>query len=183
MAFHASAHFFGTNVYAIATDGNVLGVRAFVLPASSMAPALEVGDYIMVGMKHDANPTPARGEIVMFHHAEYPLLIKRIVAVGGDVIEGREGKVYLNGNRLDEPHVQHIGRQGTLDQFNRQHATGNFGPITVPANHFFVIGDNRDNSFDSRDPEFGLVAREAIKGKPLYIYWARNKARIGREIR
>jgi len=175
--------FLGTNVYAIAKDSNMFGVRAFVLPANSMAPALEAGDYIMVKMNDDESLKPAHGDIVMFRHQRYPFLLKRIVAVGGETIEGKDGKIYVKGNLIDEPYAGYWGRREHLDAFNRQHATGDFGPITVPADHFFVMGDNRDNSFDSRDPEFGLVARDAIRGKPLYIYWSRNKTRVGREIK
>jgi len=175
--------FLGTNVYAIASDRDVIGVRAFVLPTNSMAPALETGDRIIVKMNVDKILAPSRGEMVMFHHQQYPFLIKRIIAVGGETIEGRKGKIYLNGNLFDEPYAHYVGRRESLDDFNLQHQTNDFGPITIPDNHFLVMGDNRDNSFDSRDPAFGLVKRDDIKGKPLYIYWAKNKARIGKEIK
>ena len=175
--------FFGTNVYAIASDRDVIGVHAFVLPTNSMVPALETGDRIIVKMKYDDTLTPSRGEVVMFHHQQYPFLIKRIIAVGGETIEGRKGKIYINGNLIDEPYAHNVGRRESLDGFNIQHQTNDFGPVTIPDNHFFAMGDNRDNSFDSRDPAFGLVRQDDIKGKPLYIYWARNKARIGKEIK
>jgi len=175
--------FLGTNVYALASDRDVIGVRAFVLRTNSMAPALETGDRIIVKMNYDKTLVPSRGEVVMFHYQQYPFLIKRIIAVGGDVIEGRNGKIHLNENLLDEAYAHYVGRRESLDAFNLQHQTNDFRPVTIPDNHFFVMGDNRDNSFDSRDPAFGLVKQDAIKGKPLYIYWARNKARIGKEIK
>jgi signal peptidase I len=148
-----------------------------------MAPTLETGDYIIVNMKYDETLMPARGDIVMFRHQQHPFLIKRIIAASGDLIEGKAGKIYLNENLLDEAYAHHVGRRKSLDDFNLQHQTNDFGPVTIPDNHFFVMGDNRDNSFDSRDPAFGLVERDDIKGKPLYIYWARNKARIGKKIK
>jgi len=175
--------FLGTNVYAIASDRDVIGVRAFVLRTNSMASALETGDRIIVKMNVDKTLAPSRGEMVMFHHQQYPFLIKRIIAIGGETISGKAGEIYINGNLIDEPYAHYVGRRESLDGFNLQHQTNDFGPITIPANHFFVMGDNRDNSFDSRDPAFGFVSRESIKGKPLYIYWARDKARIGREIK
>ncbi|MGH7598015.1 MAG: signal peptidase I [bacterium] len=175
--------FLGMNVYALAGDRDVIGVRAFVLPTNSMATTLETGDRIIVKMNHDKTLAPSRGEVVMFRHQQYPFLIKRIIAVGGEIIEGRKGKVYLNGNLLDEPYAYHVGRRENLDDFNLQHQTNDFGPIIIPDNHFFVMGDNRDNSFDSRDPAFGLLKRDDMKGKPLYIYWAKDKARIGKGIK
>jgi signal peptidase I len=166
--------FLWTNVYAIAKDSDVAGVRAFVITGNSDAPTMEVGDFIIVGTKHFKTANPQRGELIMFRHSRYPFLTKRVIAVGSDLIEGKDQKVYVNGKLIDEPYAHYSGRKESLDDF---------GPITVPENQFFVMGDNRDNSFDSRDPEFGFVARETIKGKPLYIYWARNKARIGKKIK
>ncbi len=175
--------FLGTNVYAIAEDSNVVGVRAFAITGNSDTPTMEVGDYIIAGTKHFKTNDPQRGELIMFRHSRYPFLTKRVVAVGGDLIEGKDQKIYVNGKLLDEPYAHYSGGKESLDDFNRQHVKDDFGPITVPDNHFFVMGDNRDNSFDSRDPEFGPVKQDAIKGKPLYIYWARNKARIGKAIK
>jgi signal peptidase I len=175
--------FLGTNVYAIAKDSDVAGVRAFVITGNSDAPTMEAGDYIIVDTKHFKTADPQRGELIMFRHSRYPFLTKRTIAVGGDIIEGKNQKVYVNSKLIDEPYAHYCGRKESLDDFNRQHSKNDFGLITVPENHFFVMGDNRDNSFDSRDPEFGFVARETIKGKPLYIYWARDKTRIGKEIK
>ena len=94
----------------------------------------------------------------------------------------RVNKIYLNGNRLDEPYARFIGRKERVDRFNKRHSVSDFDAVVVPEGKLFVMGDNRDNSYDSRDPAFGLVDIDKVKGKPLYIYWAKVKSRIGRKI-
>ena len=109
---------------------------------------------------------PQRGDIIVFEYPNNPILdyIKRIVGVPGDVIEVRNKQLYRNGQPVKEAYIRNI-------EPNRIEPTrDNFGPVTVPADKYFVMGDNRDNSQDSRF--WGFVDRSAIRGKAWRIYWS-----------
>ena len=97
-----------------------------------------------------------------------------IVAIEKDVVKGENGKVYVNGLVLEEPYVQHT-RNEIIEVMD------NFGPITVPEGKLFVMGDNRDESLDSR--HFGVVSVEKVKGRVLYIYWSKKWSRIGTKVK
>jgi len=136
--------------------------QVFDIPAESMEPTIRRGDRILVDMQYFRNHLPAYGEIIVFKKDEI-LLEKRVAAVPGDTIEGRNDVIYLNGNAVSEPYVQHIGiRQGY--DFLR-----NFGPTTLKKGEYFVLGDNRDVSLDSRDPDYGPIPLDTIVGRPLFI--------------
>ena len=158
-------------------------VQAFKIPSGSMKDTLLIGDHILVNkfiygvklpylqkviipFKH-----PQRGDIIVFKFPIEPEkdFIKRVVGVAGDVIEGRNKTIYVNGKPLVEnytiktdPHIFPAGTQ----------ARDNFGPITVPENSLFVMGDNRDQSFDSRF--WGFVDLRMVSGKAFMIYWSWN---------
>jgi signal peptidase I len=156
-------------------------VQAFKIPTASMVDTLLVGDHILVnkfiyGLRIPFSDErfvvfkePQRGDIVVFKYPEDPKrdFIKRIVAVGGDVIEARDKVLYLNGSPLEESFVSHRDEDIKLREFEPR---DNFGPIVVPKEKFFVMGDNRDYSYDSR--YWGFVDFEEIKGKALIIYWS-----------
>jgi len=113
---------------------------------SSMSPTLDDGDRILLNTFNKINN---RGDIVVFHTKENTLFIKRIIGIEGDQVKIREGSVYLNGQKLDEPYVD---GKGTL-----------FGlEMIVPEGHVYVIGDNRSNSVDSR--VLGAVLESDILG-------------------
>jgi signal peptidase I len=144
----------------IALAAQAFLVQAFWIPSPSMAPTLEVGDRVLVNKlsyrTHDVN----RGDLVVFERppqastgadGEIKDLIKRVVAVGGDTIEGRDGVVYVNGERIDEPYLE----SGT--------PTENLDRQEVPGGHVFVMGDNRLNSEDSR--VFGAIDEDTIVGR------------------
>lgn len=173
-------------------------VQAFKIPSGSMIPTLLVGDHLLVnkfiyGIKIPFSDKrilvfkkPSRGDIIVFRYPEDPSrdFIKRVVAVEGDVIEERNKVVYVNGKPLDEPYVQHTDRKNR----NPFEPRDNFGPYIVPKNKLFVMGDNRDQSYDSR--YWGYVDLKDVKGKAMIIYWSwdseRNTvrfSRIGRLIR
>ncbi|HEX6419545.1 MAG TPA: signal peptidase I [Acidimicrobiales bacterium] len=135
-------------------------VQAFWIPSPSMAPTLEVGDRVLVNKlsykTHDVN----RGDLVVFERppqastgadGEIEDLIKRVIAVGGDTIEGRDGQVYVNGERIEEPYLV----AGT--------PTENLERQEIPGGHVFVMGDNRLNSEDSR--VFGPIDEDTIVGR------------------
>jgi len=106
-----------------------------------------------------------RTDIVAFWSPETPdlRLVKRVIALPGETFEVREGDIYINGEKLKEPYVVH-----SLQPLFRQ--LQNIAPVTIPADSFFMMGDNRDNSRDSR--YFGFVSRRALIGRPLFIYWS-----------
>lgn len=153
-------------------------VQAFKIPSGSMIPTLLVGDHILVnkftyGVKNPftgntwiAINEPHRHDIVVFKFPKNPSqdFIKRVVGVAGDRIEILDKKVYVNGELFDEPHAVNY-KQEILPS-----ARDNFGPITVPPNNLFVMGDNRDNSHDSRF--WGFVDLKAVKGEAFMIYWS-----------
>jgi signal peptidase I len=103
-----------------------------------------------------------------------PTLVKRVVAVGGDVVSLSGKTLRVDGKDVPEPYAQYEPFGGTVE-------SADFGPTKIPANHFFVLGDNRNHSLDSR--HFGPITLEAIVGRPLYIHESLDKSRIGRVLR
>ncbi len=166
-------------VLAFAIRGVV--VQAFKIPSGSMLPTLEIGDHILVnkfiyGVRLPfldipilPGRVPRRGEVVVFI---YPVdsskdFIKRVVGLPGDVIQVRRKVVYVNGKKAHDPHAFYVEGLGTS---HRADGRDNFGPVTVPAGHLFVMGDNRDRSYDSR--YWGFVDIAAVRGKAFLVYWS-----------
>lgn len=141
-----------------------------------MEPAVQQGDRLISDMRSVSGASLKRGEIIIFHSPMDPnlILIKRLIAMGGDTIRSADGQIFLNDKPLSEPYVQHSG--------NAPDELLNFGPTSVPPHKLFVMGDNRDLSLDSRSAEFGLVNESAVMGKPLYIFTAEND-RTGKSFR
>lgn len=154
------------------------GVNAYKVTASSMAPTLMKGDRIVIDSRYYNNDVPRRGDVVVI--ATPPkgtLMIKRVVAVAGDVIEADPQTTMVNGQTIREPYL------GTVsdEEKTRAEAPLTFGPVTVPANQVFVLGDNRCHSLDSR--YYGSFEINQIKGKVLYIYSSADRSRVGQAIR
>lgn len=174
----------------------VFMVQAFKIPSGSMIPTLLIGDHILVsklsyGLQWPADCTlrmtfppvtcytsrtlasfgqPERGDVIVFRYPEDEDkdFIKRIVGLPGDQIEIRNKTVLVNGVPLDDRvYTQRID-PGVIDGVINPR--DNFGPVTVPENAYFVMGDNRDQSLDSRF--WGFVRAEKIKGKAFRIYWS-----------
>jgi signal peptidase I len=157
-------------------------VQAYKIPSGSMIPTLLIGDYLLankfiygpkipfIDKKMFILEKPQKGDIIIFPSPEDPGkdLIKRVIAVDGDVIEEREKQIFINGKPIDEPYTQHI------DNFLSE-ARDNFSPYIVPRNKIFVMGDNRDESYDSRF--WGSVDIKEIKGKAFILYWSWDSAR------
>ncbi len=156
-------------------------VQAFKIPSGSMKPTLLVGDHILVnkfiyGVKIPYLNTvilpvkdPQRGDIVVF---KYPIdprkdFIKRVIGVPGDVIEIRDKSVYINGQRLNHDVGVYSDPRTIAGNLRPR---DNLGPITVPLDGLFVMGDNRDESFDSRF--WGFVPLRDVSGKAFIIYWS-----------
>ena len=163
-------------------------VQAFKIPSGSMKDTLLIGDHILVnkfiyGIKIPFTEKtlipisrPDRGDIVVFRYPEDPSkdFIKRVVGVTGDVIEVKHKKVFVNHKLVEGPYIKHIDPREYPRHFSHR---DNFGPVTVPEDSIFVMGDNRDNSHDSRF--WGFVSLPALKGKAFIIYWSWNKETTG----
>jgi signal peptidase I len=156
-------------------------VQAFKIPSGSMIPTLLVGDHILVnkfvyGIKNPwsgsvwiALGEPDRHDVIVFRYPENPSqdFIKRVVGLPGDTVRIVDKQVYVNGESLAEPFAV------TLDQEVLPSVRDNFGPMTVPPDSVFVLGDNRDNSHDSRF--WGSVPLRDIKGRAFLFYWSWNQ--------
>jgi signal peptidase I len=162
-------------------------VQAFKIPTGSMEENLLIGDHLLVN-KFVFGPTAsraerallpvgtiARGNVIVFKYPEEPDrdFIKRVIGLPGETVEVKEKKVYINGQALNEPYVHFLQPPSGASEFHEVTSFDvreRYGPVTVPPNHFFVMGDNRDNSQDSR--YWGFLPRENVKGKALIIYWS-----------
>ncbi len=159
-------------------------VQAFKIPSGSMKETLQIGDHILVnkfiyGVKLPylnkvilPIKDPKKEDIIVFRYPENPKLdfIKRVVAVQGDVVEIRNKKLYVNDELISRPFAIHTDPHIIPGVYNKR---DNFGPVEVPADSLFVMGDNRDSSKDSRF--WGFVKLPAVKGKAFMIYWSWNK--------
>jgi signal peptidase I len=144
--------------FAIAMLVQLFIVKPFTIPSVSMEPTLMVGDRVLVNRLTYHFRDPRRGDVVVFPSPiEDENLIKRIVAVGGDTVEVKDGALYLNGQRQAEPQL----KDQTID--------GVFPLTTIPAGYVFMMGDNRNDSADSR--VFGPVSTKALLGKAFVVYW------------
>jgi len=141
-------------------------VQAYKLPAASMEPTLLVGDHILVDRSMSAR-NPKRGDLVIFEFPEDKRkdFVKRVVAVGGDVVAGKDKELYVNNKLVKDSYGVHK-EVGVIPA--SMNPRDNFGPVTVPAGSYFMMGDNRDRSYDSRF--WGCVEQSKIKGTVKNIY-------------
>lgn len=174
-------------------------VEAFKIPTSSMEGTLLVGDFLLVNkavygarvpgtaIALPAFDEPERGDVIVFHPPHEPdkNYVKRVVGVATDTLEMRDKKLFLNGSPVYEPYAQYVDGRGDAVHPDMEwqshhliaarpreyHPTrDNWGPIVVPQGRFFVLGDNRDNSEDSR--YWGFVSRDEIRGRPWFVYYS-----------
>jgi signal peptidase I len=169
-------------------------VQAFYIPSGSMEDTLLVGDYLLANkfvygapidiigtdihlFRMPALRDPEPGDIVIFRSPVDPDrdLIKRCVAAGGQEVKITDKVLYVDGVRFEDPSEGKYTDDLTLP--GNRTSRDNFGPYVVPEDSFFMMGDNRDNSHDSRF--MGPVARELIKGKAMIIYWSWDSERRG----
>jgi signal peptidase I len=174
-------------------------IQTFTIISGSMEGTLLVGDFLVLSksaygatvpgtdMRLPGYDQPDRGDIVVFRGHHEPIdLVKRLVGMPGDTLRMKDGVLHRNGGPLDEPYVKRVapGEDGTHPWMEWQSAyltdsardepyyptRDNWGPIVVPADHFFVLGDNRDESLDSR--YWGFVPRKDLKGRAVALYFS-----------
>lgn len=162
-------------------------VQAFKIPSGSMEDTLAIGDHLLVnkfiyGTKIPFTSKsviklrdPRRGDVIVFEYPEDPSkdFIKRVIGVPGDVVEGKDKKVYVNGKPYENPHEIHKEKEIIPKEMNPRDT---FGPVTVPPDSYFMMGDNRDRSYDSRF--WGFVKRDKIKGLAFIKYWSWDKEKF-----
>jgi signal peptidase I len=158
--------------------------QAFKIPSGSMEPNLLIGDHLIVNKMEFAPAATAlertllphreirRGDVIVFKYPEDPErdFIKRVIGLPGNRVELRGKRVFVDGQAIDDPHAHYLepaagdrpGRPGDVRE--------NYGPVVVPEGQFFVMGDNRDNSQDSR--YWGFLPASYVKGRALFIYFS-----------
>lgn len=178
-------------------------VQTFVITSGSMEETLLVGDFLMVNrlglgtrlpgtqISTPGYSEPRRGEVVVFDppHEEGIKLVKRLVGMPGDTLEMREKNLFINGERQDEPYAEWRDPMGDdedpsmvwqldhlvadVDRSSYTPSRDTWGPLVVPEGHYFMLGDNRDFSLDSR--YWGLVERWRLEGKAMFFYFSYNR--------
>jgi signal peptidase I len=175
-------------------------VQPFLIPSASMEPTLLVGDFLLVNKQVSPSRFPAlapanlihRGDLIVFHYPVNPskYLVKRVVGLPGDRFHLRDGHAFIDGRALAEPYAYY--RAAAADSYRddfpqvdradpavdsrwwiQMHTLVNQGELNIPPDSYFVLGDNRNDSEDSR--YWGLVRRAAIVGKPFLIYFSVNQ--------
>jgi signal peptidase I len=185
-------------------------IQAYSIPSNSMEETLLVGDFLMAnnavfgahipftGARVPGFRDPRPGEIVVFrptYNDPIQDVVKRVIGVPGDTLMSKDGVVYRNGEKLEEPYVRFLGVPDApveaqnpeapalhraalapgVDPQTYRATRNNWGPLVVPPGHYFMMGDNRDMSLDSRF--MGFIPRDVIRGKPLFIYFSYDRER------
>ncbi len=159
-------------------------VQAFSIPSGSMEDTLLVGDYLLVnkftyGIRNPLTNkvlipigTPKRGDVAVFIYPQDPSkdYIKRIIGLPGDRLQIINTKVFINGKEVDTPQAVFKDSNNKPKIPGNQVTRDNYGPVAVPPNSYFVMGDNRDRSYDSRF--WGFVPMDALRGKAMIIYFS-----------
>jgi signal peptidase I len=159
-------------------------VQAFKIPTGSMEPNLLVGDHLLVN-KFVFAPTATspegallpmrairRGDVIVFKYPQEPDrdFIKRVIGLPGETLEVRDKRVLINGTPIDEPYAHYLFPAMAGNESSGFDVRQRYGPVTVPDGHYFMMGDNRDNSEDSR--YWGFLPQHYVKGRALMIYWS-----------
>jgi signal peptidase I len=166
---------------ALALFARTFVFQAFKIPTGSMEKNLLIGDHLIVnkmvfspaatGIERALLPSRPinRGDIIVFKYPKDPArdFIKRVIGLPGDRLELKKKKIYINDKPLDEPYVQFL-MPAPSDSARSDDVRVDYGPVTVPAEQYFMMGDNRDNSEDSR--YWGFLPASYVKGQALFIY-------------
>jgi signal peptidase I len=151
------------------------GFRALTFNSSAMEDTFLTGDQFIIDKSFYRDHAVARNNLVVLRSHDYQT-VKRVIAIGGDTLEAKNREIIVNGQGVAEPYIRHTLASATYPWMD------SFGPVTIPAGEYFVMGDNRDVSLDSRSSEFGLLDAQAITGRPLYIYRSPIQARVGKKL-
>jgi len=170
------------------------GIQTFKIPTPSMTPTMQPGDRVVASLNYYDNNIIQQGDIVVFNSPQGGIWTFRVIGMPNDSIEVREGKVYVN-NQLDEltttgeyvlddqeviQYQEHLSPTKTIKTLRykkiKMTDTQTFDKIRVPENEYFLMGDNRDNAFDSRF--LGTIKRDDILGRVIYSYWSNTSDRI-----
>jgi len=168
--------------------------QAYQIPSGSMEKTLLVGDFLYINKmlygseidlgfggkryfyhRFPAIRQPKPGDIIVFRYPVNPRqdYIKRCVAVAGQTVELRNKVLYVDGAKQSEPYAHHDDPRSLARELSSR---DNFGPYVVPANHIFMMGDNRDNSLDSRF--WGPLPLANVKGKAMFLYWSWDGSKV-----
>ncbi len=144
-------------------------IQAYKIPAGSNIPTILIGDHVLVNKYIYRFREPQKNDWIIFKSPQDEKVdyLKRVVALPGDELQLLDKKLYVNDQRISEPFI--VNSSPSIHK-KSESPRDNFGPVTVPQNSYFVLGDNRDNSFDSRF--FGFVKRDKIKGKAEIVYFS-----------
>lgn len=150
----------------------LLGISPYKMATASMLPTLQKDDFLMANPRAYHSQTPKRGDLIIFDYPQNRAVrfIMRVIASEGETVEIKNKQVFIDSEPLQESYKVH-------EEAATVNARDNFGPLKIPAGNCFVLGDNRDNSNDSRF--WGALPIANVKGRALYVYWANDKKRIG----
>jgi signal peptidase I len=153
------------------------GLEAFKISSDSMCPIMRTGDRVISDSRAFQSRPPQRGDLIVFLFRPGATYTKRVIGIAGDVVSpGPEGTILVKGREFRPP--PSCGSPDSATPSKLELRT-DFASTVVPANSFFVVGDNLNASFDSRVPGFGPVTTAMLRGKPLFIWWSPTKARRG----
>ncbi len=141
--------------------------ETFLVDGTSMFPTLQHNERLIINKAVYHLRDPQQGEIIVFNYQPRPRrdFIKRVVATEGDTVEIRNGSLIVNEEIVEEPYIMNMSAH-------------DFGPVQIPPEHLFVLGDNRSNSMDSRDSEVGAVSLEQVRGRAFVVFWPIPDARL-----
>jgi signal peptidase I len=159
-------------VYLPSSFREAMHTRAFTVASESMEPTLYRDDGITVDRGYYANHPIADGDIIAFRHSD-TILVKRVLAVGGETIQGQDGKLIRNGGALSEPYLKTPDEPSDLRE-------ATFGPLEIDNDELFVAGDWRSRSLDSREPDYAPVHKSDVVGKVIYVYSSSRPNQRGR---
>jgi signal peptidase I len=188
-----------------AADAPAVFSRTYRISSASMAPTIQEGDWLWAERRYYCTHEPRRGDLAILAMPKTPqaVFVKRIIGLPGDRVQLQQAQLSINGEPVARDWVEsaiHADASGESRQRTRfmetfpDHAryavevadpnapAENTGEITVPAGQYFVLGDNRDQSMDSRTGDFGLVPRGFIADRPVRVLWASELGRIGTRI-
>ncbi len=163
------------NLYLISS---ISSYQSYKTSAGSMKPSLALGDYFIINKTFYQHHPIERGDIVVFAYPDDPSrdFVKRVIGLSNEKIELMNKEVFIDAQPLQENYIQHNSNDVLPSEYSPR---DNFGPVIVPPDSIFLLGDNRDNSMDSRFWKNRYANINTIKGKVLYLYWSKDLSRIG----